>query len=168
VDNNLFLAIAIGGALFLMFRKRRSRDRARPRLFGRLQPDAGAQPAQPRDTMPRIGTPHTVTIEQLDALERFDFPRERSWSREEADLILDAVTYLRAVCAEAIDDALPEVNVQNELLHLILSQQDLRDYVRAWGERRRADEASGLEPMPLPHNNQYDRVAKAARELAAG
>ena len=52
------------------------------------------------------------------------------------------------------------------LLHTILSEQDLREYVRAWGERRRAEGQQGTDPRPLPRNNQYERVERAIRQMA--
>jgi hypothetical protein len=176
MDDNLILVAAIAGALFLMFRRRRRDGGAKIGLFNRSPPraavgaasQAGRAPgtAPQGDTMPRIGTPHTVTLSQLDQLEQFNFPRERSWSREEADLIIDSVVYLRGVCKEIIDEPEPELAVQNRLLRAILGDQDLRDYVRAWGERRRTEGLQGTDPTPLPRNNQFARVAAALKEAA--
>jgi len=161
MDNTLFYAICAAGVAFIMFRPRKNRPRRS--LFRRTPTNA---PVEGASTMPRLGVPHTVTLAQLDQLEQFSFPRERSWSREEADLILDAVVYMRGVSAEVIDDPEPELRVQNALLHTILSEQDLREYVRAWGERRRAEGKQGTDPRPLPRNNQYERVERAIRQLA--
>ena len=176
MDDNLILVAAIAGALFLMFRRRRRDGGAKIGLFNRSPPRATAgAPVQggraeavgPQgETMPRMGTPHTVTLSQLDQLEQFNFPRERSWSREEADLIIDSVVYLRGVCKEIIDDPEPELAIQNRLLRTILGTQDLREYVRAWGERRRAEGLQGTDPTPLPRNNQFERVAAELREAA--
>jgi hypothetical protein len=161
MDNALFYAICAAGVAFIMFRPRKGRPRRS--LFRRAQSN---EATDANSSMPRVGVPHTVTIAQLDQLERFNFPRERSWSREEADLILDSVVYLRGVCAETIDDPEPELRVQNELLKTILTDQDLRDYIRAWGERRRAEDAQFTDPRPMTHNNQYERVQRALRQLA--
>ncbi len=161
----MILAAAVAGAAWLMFRSRKKGGKIG--LFGRTgQPVGGAaKPGQPaQSSMPRLGTPGTVTPDQLRALERFNFTPDKKWSREEADLILDAVAYLRAVCADAIRQAEPPLPIQNGLLRTILTDQDLRDYVRAWGERRRAAGEAGEEPV-LAHNNQFERVADAAREL---
>ncbi len=166
----MILAAAIGGAIYLMFRRRKGGG-----LFG-LFGGRGQGPAKPSSqvartqrpadgSMPRLGTPRTVTGEQLRRLERLNFPRDKNWSVEEADLILDSVAYLRAVCAEAIGRPEPPLPVQNALLRTILTDQDLRDYVRAWGERRRAA-GEADEELVLAHNNQFERVAAAARELA--
>jgi hypothetical protein len=161
MDNTLFYAICAAGVAFLMFRPRKGRPR---RSLFRRPPTNEATDAN--SSMPRMGVPHTVTIDQLDQLERFNFPRERSWSREEAALILDSVVYLRGVCAETIDDPEPELRIQNELLKIILADQDLRDYVRGWGERRRAEGKDGTDPRPMTHNNQYQRVQRALHQLA--
>jgi hypothetical protein len=161
MDNTLFYAICAAGVMFLMFRRRKGQPRRS--LFRRSPTNA---PTDANSSMPRIGVPHTVTLDQLDQLEQFNFPRERSWSREEADLIIDSVVYLRGVCAETIDDPEPELRVQNELLKTILTDQDLRDYVRAWGERRRAEGKQGSDPRPMPRNNQYERIERAVRQLS--
>ena len=57
------------------------------------------------------------------------------------------------------------LDVQNALLGYILTQQDIRDYVRKWGEDRRnlgfedyADDEPNLEK-----NNQYERVVNEAK-----
>ncbi len=167
----MILVAAVAGAAWLMFRSRKKGGQG---WFGRrigTQSASSASGAVARRTdqksessMPRLGVPRTVTGEQLRRLERLNFPRDRNWSREEADLILDSVIYLRAVCGEAIRQPEPPLPVQNALLRTILTDQDLRDYVRAWGERRRDNGEADTEPV-LAHNNQFERVAAAAREL---
>lgn len=118
--------------------------------------------------MPRSGEPGTITFNQLQALRTNSFTPDRNWSREEAALILDAVKYLRAVCRNVgdSDDGPPPVEIQNTLMRFILTQQDLRDFVRKWGEDRRLegiDEFSDDEPV-LVQNNQYQRVEAEARK----
>ena len=161
MDQTLFYAICAAGVAFLMFRPRKGRPR---RSLFRRPPSNEA--VDPQSSMPRMGVPHTVTIDQLNQLAQFSFPRERSWSREEADLILDSVVYLRGVCAETMDDPEPELRIQNELLKTILTDQDLRDYVRSWGERRRAEGKQGTDPRPMTRNNQYERLERALRQLS--
>ena len=84
--------------------------------------------------MPRIGEPGSITFNQLQALRTNSFTPDRNWSREEAALILDAVKYLRVVCHDVgdSDDGPPPIEIQNDLLRFILTQQDLRDYIRKW------------------------------------
>ena len=118
--------------------------------------------------MPRLGEPGTITFNQMKALRQNNFVPDKSWSREEAALILDAVIYLRAVCRTVAsdDDGPAPLEVQNELLRVILTTEDVRDYVRRWGEARREaghDEFTDDE-RKLPRNNQFETVAKAARK----
>jgi hypothetical protein len=115
--------------------------------------------------MPRIGTPGTITDEQINDLKGNLFQPTKEWSFEEAALILDAVTYLRGVCKEALGNEEPPLELQNELLAFILEDQDLRDYVRRWGEDRRKTGINGKTPK-LKRNNQFRRVEKKATELA--
>ena len=70
--------------------------------------------------MPRLGTPGTITRDQIK-LKDNDFTPERQWSKEEAQLILDTVTYLRAVIYMVSEEASPPIEVQNEILKFILT-----------------------------------------------
>lgn len=120
--------------------------------------------------MPRFGESGSITANQVRALRRNNFHPDKQWSFEEAALILDALTYLRAVCRDVSspDDGPPPLDVQNELLRFILTEQNLRDYVRKWGETRR-DEGDGEDDDPeLARNNQYDRINEAARGHLSG
>lgn len=126
-------------------------------------------PSDKERAMPRFGEPGSISFNQLQALRANSFTPDRNWSREEAALILDAVKYLRTVCRNVGDseDGAPPVDIQNELLRFILTQQDLRDYVRKWGEDRRTegiDEFSDDDPV-LVQNNQYHRVETEARKF---
>lgn len=117
--------------------------------------------------MPRVGEPGTITFNQIKAMQQNNFDPDKSWSREEANLILDAVRYLRAVCRDVgdSDDGPPPLEIQNAMLRFILTEQDIRDYVRKWGDGRRDegfDEFSDDEPV-LARNNQYSRVEGEAK-----
>jgi hypothetical protein len=156
----LLFAFAWGGWILYRIHQRRQK-RGSP-------PDAVATRAPPKDrAMPRIGEPGTITFNQIQTLRRNNFTPDKGWSREEAALILDAVKYLRCVCRDIgeDDDGPPPLEVQNELLRFILTEQDLRDHVRKWGEDRRkagiTDDYADDEPE-LPRNNQYDRVVREA------
>ena len=161
-QNSLVVALAIGIAAFILIR------RFRRRKPGATPSAAAARTAAQAPAMPRIGTAGTITFNQIQALKRNSFAPDKSWSREEAALILDAVTYLRAVCRTVAgdEDGPPPLEVQNALLVVILTTEDVRDYVRKWGEERRAagiDEFAADEPE-LVRNNQFERVARAARK----
>lgn len=115
--------------------------------------------------MPRIGMPGTITEGQIKELRRNLFNPSREWSFEEAALVLDTVTYLRAVCSKVIGKREQALEMQNELLTFILEDQDLRDYVHKWGKDRRE---IGEKQVELMDNRQFRRVAKAAGNLAKG
>lgn len=149
-----------GGYMLYKIHKRRQQSR---------DPAAGILPKQQpkRGEMPRIGEPGSITFNQIKAMQQNNFDGDKGLSREEADLILDAVKYLRAVCRDVgdPDDGPPPLEVQNALLRFILTEQDIRDFVRKWGDDRRDDgfdEFSDDEPV-LARNNQYARVEAEAR-----
>ncbi len=119
--------------------------------------------------MPRVGEPGSISFNQIKAMQQQNFEPDKSWSREEANLILDAVKYLRAVCRDVgdKDDGPPPLEIQNAMLRFILTEQDIRDYVRKWGNDRRDDgfdEFSDDEPV-LARNNQYSRVEAEAKRF---
>ena len=161
----LVLAFAFGWGVWILYRihqRRQSREDS-AKAITPSKPEA-----QPRE-MPRVGEPSTITFNQLQELRRNNFEPDRNWSREEAALILDAVKYLRTVCRDIAgdEDGPPPIEIQNELLRFILTEQDIREYIRKWGEDRREAGAPDYDDgdLPdLPRNNQYDRVATRARK----
>ena len=119
--------------------------------------------------MPRVGEPGSITFNQIKVLQQNNFDPDKEWSREEANLILDSVKYMRAVCRDVgdEDDGPPPLEIQNAMLRFILTEQDIRDYVRKWGDDRREagfDEFSDDEPV-LARNNQFSRVEGEARRF---
>lgn len=173
----LMLAFGFGWAIWVLVRIHRRRQAAQHARQDEPRDVATAARSPPvrrdPDTMPRVGQPGTITFNQIKALQRNGFAPDRQWSREEAALILDTVAYLRIVCRNVADseDGPPPLEVQNELLRFILTRQDLRDYVRKWGEDRRDE---GRDPLAeaeeevaptLPRNNQFDSVAAKAQQF---
>lgn len=159
----LGILVAVGVWLFMKYRQGNGGS-----LFGSLFSGSRSQvhhksPPKQRE-MPRIGTPGTITDEQINALKGKLFEPTKEWSFEEAALILDSVTYLRGVCKEVLKEQ-PPLELQNALLSFILEDQDLRDYVRRWGEDRRKAGING-KVTKLKHNNQFKRVANMATDLA--
>ena len=136
-------------------------------LFTGLRSWVQPKPATKRREMPRIGTPGTITDDQVNALKRNLFEPSKEWSFEEAALILDTVTYLRGVCREVLGKEQPPLELQNEVFAFILENQDLRDYIRKWGEDRRKAGIEG-KATRLKHNNQFKRIARKATDLAEG
>ncbi|MBN2178869.1 MAG: hypothetical protein JW743_05525 [Deltaproteobacteria bacterium] len=118
-----------------------------------------------KKVIPRIGTAGTITEEQAEELRKNNFEPLKDWSFEEAALMLDTTTYLRAVFSEAADLKASLVEMQNELLVFILNDEQLRDYVRRWGEERRNRESNG-EVAELPHDAEFERIAAEALRIA--
>jgi len=157
--NSVLVAILVGLATWIFIKAgQRSRQR-------RVIPDNAT--AVKQQAMPRIGTPGTITEEQSALLKKNNFTPAKTWSFEEAALILDTTTYLRAVCADVIGPQEQPLKLQNELLNFILGDQGLREYVLKWGKDRRQE---GLvnEKVVLTRNQQYERVAKAAQNFSEG
>jgi hypothetical protein len=156
----------VWGILMLRRIHRKRQQRIRDRKNDGAAPAKAARDAAER-SMPRSGKPGSMTRNQKRALWRSNFQPDMQWSSEEAALILDAVRYLNGVCRDVADtdDGPPPLEIQNNLLRLILTQQDLRDYVRKWGEDRREAgvDDDGMEDLELARNQQYERVADAAR-----
>lgn len=148
---SLLIALFVAAAVWVLMRHGR-RLRAR-----RAQARFAA--AESSGTMPRVGVPGTVSAEQLERMKALEFEPAAHWSREEADLILDAVAYLRAVLVAARGEASPPVELQNRLLVFILGDAELRAAVSAWGEARRA----GGAEVPVARDARFERVAAEAR-----
>ena len=141
---SLIFALVIGLTVYLFVRRMRMLKEQK-----RRQAEAAGNGGEPAETatMPRLGTPGTVTREQLAQLKANDFEPSRLWSREEAKLILDAVTYLRAAIYMVTGETDPPIEVQNNLLRYILGQEDLRDYVYQWGLNRTRDDEAAPQPV---------------------
>ena len=130
----IVFAFAWGGLMLYRIHRRRGGAEARKQTGGQAPAPAPAPTQQ--TSMPRAGKPGSISYNQIRALQRNNFTPDRNWSQQEAALILDAVKYLQTVCRDIAgdDDGPPPMEVQNALLRLILGVQDLRDYVRKWGE----------------------------------
>jgi len=175
MDGGFVIALLIGVAVWILMRRRGagggSGFLSRLVVGGRRTEPAPAGAPEPptgQPSMPRLGEAGTITLKQIERLRENGFQPIPAWSREEADLVLDAVDYLRTVCAEAVSaEHQPPLDVQNHLLVFILTDEDLRNYVRRWGERRRE---AGIEdePAEVKRNGQFDRVAERALALANG
>ena len=164
--DSLLIAVAVGLAVWLLMRRAVYR-RARRQMEMRRQPAApGADPSPPegQKTMPRLGVPGTITRAQMAALRALDFEPMRQWSKEEAQLILDTVVYFRAVIFDETGDDNPPLEVQNRLLGLILTDEELRDSILEWSLNRTREEEEA-ERIVLPRDETYDRVADEIAEL---
>ena len=108
--------------------------------------------------MPRIGVQGSVTKDQLRRLKEFHFEPSRHWSKEEADLILDSVAYVRAAIFQLTGDRDAPEEFQNKVLAFILTNDSLREYIISWGQNRRSKGYSD-EPGELVRNEHFERVA---------
>ena len=143
---SLIFAAVIGLTVYLFIR-RMSLLKAQKRRKAEIAAGTAVEPEE-QASMPRLGTPGTVTREQIKQLKANDFEPSRLWSREEAQLILDGVAYLRAAIAMTTNDTDPPIEVQNSVLRFILSDDELRAYVYDWGANRtREDSAKALPTL---------------------
>ena len=161
MDESLIFALVIALTVYLFMRRLRLKKQQMKML---AEKEAnGGQPSGDPGSMPRLGTPGTITREQMRLLKDNDFAPERQWSKEEAQLILDTVTYLRAVIYTTTGEASPPIEVQNEILKFILTNDDLREYVYEWGLNRTRDEQAAPQPV-LERDDAYVRVEAAVLE----
>ena len=109
--------------------------------------------------MPRIGQSGSITRTQMKELKDKDFEPSRVWSKEEAQLILDAVDYLRALIARETGETKTPMEVQNQVLAFILSDEEMREFLvdRARNLTRDETERGKLEPE---QDEKYARVAE--------
>ncbi len=151
---SLIFAAVIGLTVYLFMRRMKALKTKK-----RLQAEEAERGGPPEDpgSMPRLGTPGTITREQIKWLKDNDFEPSRLWSKEEAKLILDCVTYLRSVIYMTTDEADPPIDVQNHLLKFILTDDDLREFVYEWGLDRTRDEDTAPQPV-LDRDENFARV----------
>ena len=162
--DSLLVAFAVGLVAWLMMR-RIFQQRARQRVAAlRAREDASEDAPSDARTMPRMGVPGTVTRAQLAELRACHIEPSRHWSREEAQLILDTVSYLRAVIAEETGDRDPPIEIQNKVLGFILTHEGLREAVLEWSlnRTREEEERAGIVP---PRDETHARVAAFVTEL---
>lgn len=164
--DSLLIAVAVGLVIWLLMR-RAAYARARRQMaarHGAPSSEGAAPPPGDQKTMPRFGIPGTITRAQMAELRAQNFEPMRQWSKEEAQLILDAVVYFRAVILDETGDDDPPLEVQNTLLGFILTDEELRDSVLEWSlNRTREEEEAGR--IMLPRDETYDRVADEVAEL---
>ena len=160
MSESLIFALVIGLTVYLFMRRLRAIKR--DRQIRAENTGEGTSQADP-GSMPRIGSPGTITRDQIKLLKEYDFEPSRIWSKEEAQLILDTVTYLRSVIYNSTQEKDPPIDVQNNILKFILTDDALRDYVYQWGmNRTRDDEAKTT--TELPRDEYYIRVEAAVME----
>jgi hypothetical protein len=153
---SIILAVCVALTVWLFMRRQRMK---RKQKIIEQQEAQNAGPPQEQKSMPRIGQAGSITRDQMKALKDNDFEPSRIWSKEEAQLILDSVDYLRAVIAQQTGEKKPPMDVQNQVLGFILSDEELREYLldRARNQTREEAERGKLTPTQDEH---YARVAE--------
>lgn len=159
--DSILLAAAIAVAVWLFMRRARM---TRARQQQRARAAQADETGDAQQSMPRIGTPGTITRLQQQALKDQLFEPSRLWSKEEAALILDAVSYLRTVIEDVTGDANPPLEIQNKVLGLILTDEELREFILDM-ERNRTREEEAMETPPVPRDQHFERVAGFVRDL---
>ena len=159
---SILLAAVIGLAVWLFMKNARTM-RERRRRLGQPPPDTGDAPQL--KSMPRFGVPRTITREQMARLKENDFEPHRQWSKDEAQLILDSVTYLRAAIRMVTGESGAPIEVQNNILGFILGDDELRDSILDWGINRTHEEEDAGEEVELPPDETFERIANHIREL---
>lgn len=158
---SLIFAAVIGLTIYLFMRRIKVMKEQKRRL---AEQAANGGPPEDPGSMPRLGSPGTITRAQIKLLKENDFEPSRLWSTEEAKLILDAVTYQRAVIYMTTGETDPPIDVQNQLMKLILGTDDIREYVYEWGLNRTRDEDASPQPV-LERNEYFERVEAEVLKL---
>ena len=153
---SVIMAVVVGVTVWLFMR--------RMRLKRLQQAQAQAEPQPEPKTMPRLGKPGTVTKSQMAQLKKMHFTPDRGWSEEEAALIIDTVMYLRAAIEDTTGDADAPLDVQNQVLGFILTDEELREYLISWGENRARRGETYDQPV-LRQNEHYERITEFIRSL---
>ncbi|MGE3931674.1 MAG: hypothetical protein AB7F67_00415 [Rhodospirillaceae bacterium] len=153
---NLILAALVSVTVWLMMRRWR---------MNRMRKQAAAEAQSgPRPTMPRMGTPGTITNDQIKVLKEYNFEPSPQWSVEEAALILAGATYARAVLTEVTGRREHAVELQNQVFTFIMGEEALRQYVADWARNLARLRPTDRVPPPK-HNEQFERVAAYVRSL---
>jgi hypothetical protein len=161
---NILLAVVIGFAVWLFMRRTRMM-RANKQRMAQPAPDAGAGAAPQPKSMPRFGIAGSITRQQITLLKQNDFEPHRQWSKEEAQLVIDSVTYLRAAIRVVTGEAGAPIEIQNNVLGFILGDDALRDSVLDWGLNRTHEEEDAGEDVELPDDETFERIAEYIRQL---
>lgn len=161
---NLIFAAVIALTVYLFMRRLKIMKAQKRRQAEEAERAASGEPVEDPGSMPRLGTPGTITREQIKLLKDNDFEPSRLWSAEEAKLILDAVTYQRAVIYMTTGEADPPIDVQNQLIKIILGNDEIREYVYEWGLNRTREEDSAPQPV-LERNEFFAQIEAAVLEL---
>lgn len=160
--NNLLFALAVAAvAWFLMRHAQRAKARRAARKAA-----AAAAPAKNPGTMPRLGTPGTITRAQISHLRKNDFDLSTDLSAEEATLVLYALAYARLALIATTGRRKHSIEAQNEVLAFLLRDDALRGYMLDWG--RASADAGHSDNVAIEPNEHLKRVVAFIRALPDG
>ncbi len=157
--DSFILAIVVAVFVWLFMRRmrmKRQQQMQRQAMQGEEQPE--------NKTMQRIGQAGSMTSAQSKALKALEFEPARQWSKEEAQLILDAVDYLRVVIRNETGEKNTPLEIQNKVLGFILQDEEMREYLLDRARNLIRDEA-GAESLEPDRDAHYERVAEFVGEL---
>jgi hypothetical protein len=81
-------------------------------------------------------------------------------------LALQALAYVHKLYAELMaDHAAPGLGTQNQAVHFILDDSELRSAVAKWAETTNIEEASTTPSQKVPHDELYRRVREYLEKI---
>jgi len=96
--DSILLGILVALAVWIFMKRRQGNsDNLFGGLFTGLRSRVQSKPTTKRREMPRIGTPGTITDDQINALKRNLFEPSKEWSFEEAALVRMETTRAKAL-----------------------------------------------------------------------
>ena len=91
---------------------------------------------------------------------------ETSLPIENTTLALQALAYVHRLYAELMaGHAAPGLGTQNQAVHFILDDPELRSAVARWAATTDIDEASATPPRRVPHDELYRRVREYLEKI---
>jgi len=86
---------------------------------------------------------------------------------DNATLALQALAYVHQLYAELMaDHAAPGPGTQNQAVHFILDDPELRYAVAKWAATANIEEASAIPHQRLPHDEIYRRVREYLEKIS--
>jgi hypothetical protein len=85
---------------------------------------------------------------------------------ENTKLALQALAYVHKLYAKLMAaHAAPGLGTQNQAVHFILDDPELRSAVATWAATTDIDEASATPPRKVPHDELYRRVREYLEKI---
>ena len=85
---------------------------------------------------------------------------------KDTGLALQALAYVHKLYAELMaDHAAPGLGTQNQAVHFILDDPELRSAVGKWAETTNIEEAAATPAQKVPHDELYRRVREYLEKI---